>query len=418
MVSGKSEVRKVNTSVARVAVALRDGGWATVARLAERTGLSRPTVETVLPFLREEGLIGMVDEYTPGGRGAGRPARIFKFVADAGYLVGVDVGIHRSRVVVAELDGRVVGWHERDVDGTFGGAERLDGVKDAVRDCFAAAGLDLRRLRQRSGMAVAVSGMVGTDGRLVVSRNFPDWEGVDIAGHLRDEFGCPVAIENDMRLAALAEHRMGAARLVDDVAYFFAGHRISMGLIIDGKLRRGRHSAAGEIGEIVFSMQVDESGQLRWETASTAEEVFRLAVGGDQRAREEIERFVGGLATGVATVTMAVDPDVVVVGGGLSRAGEALLAPLRAAVMREISLPIRPSIIQSELAAEAVVLGALVLAAAETTQRLFPARRLLEPEIDVAGSHLLAARLGRPVAAEVDDGSGGFLHRTHEGMAS
>lgn len=378
---------QVDVIGARVAVALRDGGRATVAQLAERTGFSRPTVEAALPALRERGLVGMVDEHTLGGRGAGRPARIFEFVAEAGFLVGVDVGIHRVRVVVADLAGRIVGWHERETDSTFVGAGRLEGVKNAVHDCLAAAGIEAASL---TGMAVAVSGMVGTDGRLTVSRNFPDWEGVDIEGRLHEEFGCPVSVENDMRLAALAEHRMGAARLVDDVAYFFAGHRISMGLIIDGKLRRGRHNAAGEIGEIVFSMQVDGAGQLRWRSAGTAEEVFRLAAAGDAGARAEIETFVAGLATGMATVTMAVDPDVVVVGGGLSRAGEELLRPLRAAVMREIRVPVRPSIIQSELGAESVVLGALAHAFGQSMERLYHAPDIPEPEIDVAGARARA----------------------------
>lgn len=390
--NGAHDARQANQSGARVAVALRDGGRATVAQLAERTGLSRPTVEAALPALRERGLVGMIEEHTAGGRGAGRPARIFEFVADAGLLVGVDVGIHRVRVVVADLTGRIVAWHQRDIEQRFVGADRLDYVKDAVRACFDRAGIDVGRLATLSGMAVAVSGMVGPDGRLAVSHNFPDWEGVDIAGRLREEFGCPAVIENDMRLAALAEHRMGAARLVDDVAYFFAGHRISMGLIIDGKLRRGRHGAAGEIGGSVFSMHVDDSGQLRWETAGTAEEVFRAAAEGDADARAEIERFVRGVATGIATVTMAVDPDVVVVGGGLSRAGEELLRPLRAAVMSEIGVPVRPSIIQSELGAESVVLGALALASGRAMERLYLAPDLPEPDIDVAGARAMAAK--------------------------
>ncbi|WP_295118942.1 ROK family transcriptional regulator [uncultured Leifsonia sp.] len=386
------DARQANQSGARVAVALRDGGRATVAQLAERTGLSRPTVEAALPSLRERGLVDMIEEHTAGGRGAGRPARIFEFAADAGLLVGVDVGIHRVRVVVADLSGRIVAWYQRDIEQRFVGAGRLDNVKDAVNTCFSRAGIDIGRLASLSGMAVAVSGMVGPDGRLAVSHNFPDWEGVDIAGRLSEQYGCPVSIENDMRLAALAEHRMGAARLVDDVAYFFAGHRISMGLIIDGKLRRGRHGAAGEIGGSVFSMHVDDSGQLRWETGETAEDVFRAAAAGDAAARAEIDEFVRGVATGIATVTMAVDPDVVVVGGGLSRAGEELLRPLRAAVMAEIGVPVRPSIIQSELGAESVVLGALALASGQAMDRLYLAPDLPEPEIDVAGARARAAQ--------------------------
>ncbi|MBN9633365.1 MAG: ROK family protein, partial [Actinobacteria bacterium] len=109
-------------------------------------------------------------------------------------------------------------------------------------------------------------------------------------------------------------------------------------------------------------------------------------------ARAGVEGFVRGVATGIATVTMAVDPDVVVVGGGLSRAGEELLRPLRAAVMSEIGVPVRPSIIQSELGAESVVLGALALASGQAMERLYQASDLPEPEIDVAAARAMAAQ--------------------------
>jgi predicted NBD/HSP70 family sugar kinase len=376
----------------RCAVALRDRGRATVAEVASRSSLSRPTVEAALAQMAERGLVREVDEHTLGGRGAGRPARIYEFVADAGYVMGVDVGIHRIRVAIADLAGTVVAWAEEVVDETFVGPGRMSGVVRVISRCLESSGIDRTKL---VSMAVAVSGLVGEDGRLIVSRNFPDWEGVDVAGHLRAEFGCDVMVENDMRLAALAEHRMGAARLRNDVVYFFAGHRISMGLIIDGKLRRGSHSAAGEVGDIVFSMRVNARGQLRWTSAETGEEVFRQAGEGDQESMSEIEDFVGGLATGIATVTMAIDPDVVVVGGGLSRAGDALLEPLRRAVMNEIRLPVRPPIIASELGAESVVLGALVLAFGRSAGLVYGVADIPEPNIDVAGARTLAERVTR-----------------------
>jgi predicted NBD/HSP70 family sugar kinase len=376
----------------RCAVALRDRGRATVAEVASRSGLSRPTVEAALAQMAERGLVREVDEHTLGGRGAGRPARIYEFVGDAGYVMGVDVGIHRIRVAIADLAGTVVAWAEEVVDETFVGPGRMSGVVRVIGRCLESSGIDRAKL---VSMAVAVSGLVGEDGRLIVSRNFPDWEGVDVAGHLRAEFGCDVMVENDMRLAALAEHRMGAARLRNDVVYFFAGHRISMGLIIDGKLRRGSHSAAGEVGDIVFSMRVNARGQLRWTSAETGEEVFRRAGEGDQESMSEIEDFVGGLATGIATVTMAIDPDVVVVGGGLSRAGDALLEPLRRAVMNEIRLPVRPPIIASELGAESVVLGALVLAFGRSAGHVYGVADIPEPNIDVAGARMLAEGVTR-----------------------
>jgi len=378
------------TNAARCALALRDGGRGTVAQVATRTGLSRPTVEAALTQMSERRLVREAEEHTPGGRSAGRPARLYEFAGTAGYLMGVDVGIHRIRVAIVDLAGALVGWTEQAVDDTIVGPDRMHGVENVISDCLDASGIDRGRL---TAMTVAVSGLVGENGRLIVSRNFPDWEGVDIAGQLRARFGGEVAVENDMRLAALAEHRMGAARMRDDVVYFFAGHRMSMGLILGGRLRRGSHSAAGEIGDIVFSKRVNERGQLSWTTADTAEEVFRRAVAGERDSIEEVETFVGGLATGIATVAMALDPDVVVVGGGLSRAGDALLEPLRRAVWGAIPLPIRPPIIASELGAESVVLGAVAHAHANSAHLVYGVADIPEPNIDVAGARALAERV-------------------------
>lgn len=379
-----------DVSAARCAVALRDHGNATVAEVARLTGLSRPTVEAGIASMISRGLVTDTDAHTIGGRGVGRPARLFEFKASAGYVIAVDVGIHRIRVAVANLTGDVLSWVEERIGAPLNGAARMTLVKSLIRRALDdAASMPAKVV----AMTVAVSGMVDTDGRLLASVLLPDWEGVDVAGYLRAEFGCAVIVENDMRLAALAEHRLGTAQLMDDVIFFFLGHRVAMGLVIDGELRRGHHSAAGEIGDMAFGDLLDSSGELVWITAASGEEVFRRAAEGHANSKAEVDAFVEGLATGIAVVTMAIDPDIVVIGGGLSRAGNVLLDPLRRSVSSRIKVPVRPSIKASELGTESVVLGALALASSEASALTFGVRGLPDPVIDVARARR-AAEIG------------------------
>lgn len=384
-----AKVRRTN--VARCAVALRDEGPATAAELARRTRLSRPTAEAAVATLIQRELVTESSILTPGGRGTGRPARVYEFHGANGFVAGVDVGQHVIKVVIADLAGHAISWVEEPTDDSFVGPGRMDGVKRAIRRAITAAAVPAQRL---VAMGVAVPGLVGDDGQLVLSHILPDWEGVDIAGHLSAEFGCAVRVENDTRLASLAEHRLGAARLAQDVICLFAGHRLSMGLILGGKVRRGHHGAAGEVGDILFSNHVDRTGELRWTTAPSAAEVFQQAAAGQKDSREEVERFVSGLSVGVATVAMAIDPDLIVIGGGLSRAGEALLGPLREAVSAEITVPVRPKIVASELGAESVVLGALARAYGASTAIVFGIEGVREPAIDLAQIHNGGAALG------------------------
>lgn len=375
-------------NAALCAIALRDHGRATVAELSGRTGLSRPTVEAGLEAMAARGVVLVLDDLTTGGRGAGRPARVYSFRPHAGYVVAVDVGPHRVRVALADLGGAIAGWVDEPTGDDVVGPARMVGVRRVIDHCLQDAGVSGSDL---VGMGVAVTGMVGRDGRLIVSRNLPDWEGVDVSGRLSRAYGCPVGVENDIRMAALAEHRLGAARLADDIVYLFAGHRASMALILGGELRHGHHSAAGEIGGIAFSMAVDDQyDQFTWKSAPSGEEVFRLAAHGDLNARAEVQQFVTGLATGVAIAAMTVDPDLIVVGGGLSRAGGGLLDPLRAAVCDAIPVPVRPTIVASELGAEAVTLGTLVRAFGVASVSIYGSGGLPEPSIDVVNARSLA----------------------------
>lgn len=346
------------TIVARTALRLRDGGPTTATDLARTLEISRTSVENALAQLQDAGLVA--DAQPLPGRGAGRPARHYGFSASAGLVAGVDVGVHSVRVVLSDLAGVVVA-HERapGLDPDDDAATQLNAVVAAIDAAVAAVQTPHGGLR---AVGVALPGIVDDAGRVVASVILTAWPGVDVARLLQDRLGCPVVLDNGVRLAAVAEHHLGAARLVDDVLYLSVGARIAAGIILDGRPRRGPHNAAGDIGRLAFRGIDEDTGQIAWHTAESGEEVFALAESGHADARAELTGFIDELARGIATLAMTIDPAVVVIGGGMSLAREALLAPLRSAVMRRIRIPVDLPIVAARLGGEAAAHGALVFA--------------------------------------------------------
>jgi predicted NBD/HSP70 family sugar kinase len=363
------------------AIALRDEGAMTIAQLAKATGLSRPTVDASLNVLLDRGLAAVEAESVGGGRESGRPAKLFAFRSAAGYVAGVDVGGHVVRAIVADLAGDIVASDELVLDPELGGGQTLDAVFRLLDLLLDRVELEREQLR---GIGIGVSGIVGADGRVALSYMLPAWNSVDIAGRIAERFGCPVALENDARMASMAEHHLGASSLAENVVYLQVGHRISISLIVDGKVHRGRHHASGEAGYLVFErVSTDEAGNIQWSSGGSAEEVVARVLKGDAEAEAELMRFVDVLAPGIAALSLVVDPDVVVIGGGLSRAGQLMIGALQRAVNASIRVPAIPHLVQSALGSEAVEFGALIRAHELASEAVYGETGVTAPRLHV-----------------------------------
>jgi ROK family protein len=202
-----------------------------------------------------------------------------------------------------------------------------------------------------------------------------------VAGALQLRFGCPAVMDNGVRLATVAEHHMGSGRHFDDVLYLSVGARIAAGMILGGQPRRGAHNVAGDIGRVAFRGPSERTGEIQWRSGRTAEEVFALARQQDPRARKELREFINELARGIATMVMAIDPAIVIIGGGMSLADDELLEPLREAIDQHIGLPLGLPVIASRLGAEAAVHGALVFAFGQCAEHIYRIGVLPPPAI-------------------------------------
>ncbi|MCW7943941.1 transcriptional regulator [Streptomyces hygroscopicus] len=353
--------------------ALRATDCATLTEITRVTGLSRPTVEGVVEGLIEAGLVVEQAAEEGAARRQGRPARRFRFRAEAGHLLGLDVGAHRVTALLADLDGRELGTLSKDVSETASADERLERLRSTVAELLRRAGVARGSLR---AVGVGSPGIVEADGTVRLGTALPEWTGLNLGERLSRSFKCPVLVENDANAAAVAEHWKGAAGESDDVVFVLAGLSPGAGALIGGRLHRGYGGAAGEIG----ALHLLGRGAAPEALLSTTDEplqpldeqqvadVFALARQGDQRARAAVDRFIQRLVHDVAALVLALDPELVVIGGWATGL-DGVLDPLRQELARYCLRP--PRVTLSRLGEAAVATGALRLALDHVEEQLF-----------------------------------------------
>ncbi|GHJ33750.1 MULTISPECIES: ROK family transcriptional regulator [Streptomyces] len=351
--------------------ALRGHPPSTVTELARRAGLSRPAVDVLVQALVAD---GWAEVEEPGASSVvGRPARRFRFRATAGHVLGIDIGVHKILVMLSDLEGSLVRTVRRPADPQAAPEARLAAVDGVIDEVLRDAGMTPGDIW---AVTVGVTGPVDATGRTTLSTPLPGWHAADPAAHLAARFSCPIQVENDCKLAAVAERWNGAAQDADDIVFLLAGLRTGAGLILDGTLRRGHGGAAGEIGALKAVRWLTAPGHLEScpgipATAAPGEAaawVFQAARDGDRGAKAAIRRYTRDLAVGVAALVLALDPQVVVYGGGFSRSADVILDPLRRELAKHCLR--LPELRASTLGDESVALGAVRLALDEVDSRL------------------------------------------------
>lgn len=294
-------------------------------------------------------------------------------------VVGVDIGGTKTAILVCEPDGTV---RARSIAPTAIGAP--DHAADTIADQVAAA------LATASAGATDVSAIgVGVPGRVDRERGHVslavnlDWQDLPLGPRLEARLGVPVFLENDVRAAALGLHRRRLFGPVESLALLAIGTGISAGVVLDGRLHRGAHGLAGEIGHVVIDPEgarcacgnrgcfetiaagpalarrthdgwaARRNGHApsgRALTLAGAEDVFAAAAVGDETAREVVESAGRAVAWGVHLLALSYDVERIVLGGGVSHAGEPFMAPIRRELDRlRAASPLAAEILQPDL---------------------------------------------------------------------
>ena len=365
------------------------------AQAARISGLSKPTVSLSLTGLLESGLVREVGR-SRGERGPS--AMLYELNPLAGWVVGIDVGRKWVRAAIADIAGTILA--RRDERAKVSSARTLIGqIGGIARRLAGEGGVQWKQVTH------AVLGSPGVfdpaHGYVAMAPNLPGWGRHGLVEAVREELGTNVHFENDVNLAALAERAHGHGRNVSNFVFLSVGTGIGMALVIDGQLYRGAHGAAGEVAYMPLGMgdPHDPANRRRgaFEEAAAAagvvriarklgmrmplspEKIFMAARRGHLVASRVVQTEAARLALAIATVTPVLDPELVILGGGIGRNGDLLLEPIESE-LRQL-LPFRPRVVVSALGEDAVLRGAVATALDVARERVFarsPVRQAAE----------------------------------------
>jgi predicted NBD/HSP70 family sugar kinase len=354
------------------------------ADLARVSGLSKPTVSLALANLERAGLVRHAGQRTGV---PGRSALLYEVRPEAGFVLGLDIGLRYLRGAVADLSGVVRARESREA--------RATSVRGRVGELLELAeDLSDRAGTSPSALIQTVVGSPGVYDRqrdvIALTGGLPGWDRPEALAGLREAFGPGLAIENDVDAAALAERALGHGRDVDNFAFVHVGTGIGMGLVLGGRLHRGVHGVAGEIafmplgaglrssvtaaldGDEVDPEEARRRGTLETAAAAdgivraarragmpgpvSARSVFEAAAGGDSRAAAVVAEEARLVAAAICCVITVVDPSLIVLGGGIGQA-----PGFAAAVTSALTgmAPVLPEVKVSALGTDVVVDGCL-----------------------------------------------------------
>src|ERR1700677_2425480 len=355
------------------------------ADLTRLSGLTAPTVSAGISRLQRHGLVTTLGRASSNG---GRPPGLLEFNARHGYVVGVDIGGSHLGIVMADLNGTIVGR------GTtiFRAERRPNAVTQMIAD-----GIKRISQQQKVPMSKILHIVVGapgiTDvaaGRVLSAYSLTDWHDVPLRDLVEEKTRTSTTVDNDVNLCALGEAWCGAARNVANFIFLAIGTGVGAGIVVNGTLHHGANWSAGVVGYMLLPgltsepPLIDGAGALEsavggqsvreaWirearmgQTGSAPSvqpprptEIFDLAATGDSVGREILSRVAEHLAMAITNLSLVLDLSLVVLGGGVGYHPGLLRAIEKRLERNQFA---RPQLIVSGLKGEAQLYGAIWLA--------------------------------------------------------
>lgn len=342
---------------------VRETGGITRSQLADRLGVSRPSITKAVGELRSANLVVEAQRMRSSG---GRRAVVLRFNSQAFHVLGIDMGGTKTHAALANLDGRTLA---RSAVSTAQGS--LDGLMASLRSIkdqlLAAAGVNPKTLLLT---VIGSPGAFDEDTQeLTLAPNLRTIEFKGLRDRIASELGCPAHIFNDVNLAALGERWQGEGQDLSDFVFIAIGTGLGAGIIANGALYTGSRGRAGELGyvrlnsgsEAAVEDVISGPGIARDHKAlggsGTAKDAFDEAARNVEPGAAAIARFIDRLSWLIGSLTNFCDPEAVILGGGVGVRCAEHLASIGTAVQRYT--PMRPKVLPSALADEAGTYGAI-----------------------------------------------------------
>jgi len=298
------------------------------------------------------------------------------------YVVAVDIGGTNLRVALANRHGKMLAKWSGSVGSDSSPKAVVQVIRGAVGYLLTEVGASLHSL---SGVAAGAPGVTDRKAGVVFATSYlRGWKKVPLAALLQSALHIPAAVENDVKLAAIGESWLGAARGVQNFVFLAIGTGIAAGVVVNGQLLNGPQCIAGEVGYLIVpgtpespvgraspgSLETVIGGEgirQHWRQVCkngrgdlTATEIFALAKNGDRLAKNVLERSARILAYAIHNMSTVLNSSLFVLGGGVGTNNALLMATRR--ILQPYSQPSRPRLIRSALGADAQLIGAIRLA--------------------------------------------------------
>ncbi|MEH7225544.1 ROK family protein [Bacillus sp. JJ1566] len=307
------------------------------ADIAQISGLNKTTVSTLVAELLDEDLIF---ESGPGVSSGGRRPVILHFNKDAGYAIGIDIGVNYVLSVLTDLKGNILLERNQSVIRTTYATTM--GIVQSMIQSF------MDEMPKSTygivGIGVGVPGIVNNEGYILLAPNL-GWSNIQLKEDLEKLFKVPVIIENEANAGAVGEQQFGVGQDQENILYISAGIGIGVGIIVNKELYKGKNGFSGEMGHMIIDMNgkrcncgsrgcweayASEQALLEMAEASISslDELIQLAKNGDDKAKSLFEEIGHYLGLGINNIINTFNPEQVIIGNRLAQAKVWIEAPI------------------------------------------------------------------------------------------